>query len=101
METTQDQLSLPWESVDLRREHHDASAQVFRKLNIPYKQNSNSLQTLDIWIPRDNDEQHHGSTVRDDSQPPQLNASLTEDRSWIVFIHGGAWRDPDITALSV
>ena len=47
---------------------------------IPYSEES-SLNTLEICIPR----------------PPSLEDA---SRFWIVYIHGGAWRDPAISASS-
>lgn len=40
-----------------------------------------SLNTIDVCLPR----------------PPQPNDS---ERVWIIYIHGGAWRDPEITSSS-
>lgn len=48
--------------------------------NIPYSDES-SLNTLDICLPR----------ARDRSDSTNL---------WILYIHGGAWRDPAITSTS-
>lgn len=48
--------------------------------SIPYSSES-SLNTLDITFPR---------------PPPQTN----DTGLWIIYIHGGAWRDPLITAAS-
>ncbi|KAK5114860.1 hypothetical protein LTR62_002017 [Meristemomyces frigidus] len=47
--------------------------------DVPYSEES-SLNTLDICIPRLNNPNH--------------------DPLWIVFIHGGAWQDPAISASS-
>ncbi|KAK5164984.1 uncharacterized protein LTR77_009649 [Saxophila tyrrhenica] len=46
----------------------------------PYSDDS-TLDTVDIWLPR---------------------ASSSEDsnRLWVIYIHGGAWRDPAISATS-
>ncbi|KAH3906151.1 hypothetical protein HBH56_209230 [Parastagonospora nodorum] len=51
--------------------------------SIPYAGESSSpLQTLDIWLPR------------------PLEQSDADKSLWIVFIHGGAWRDPLQTAAN-
>jgi acetyl esterase/lipase len=39
---------------------------------VPYKPNPNALQTVDIWV------------------PPTANLN----GKWVIYIHGGAWRDP-------
>ncbi|KAF4955745.1 hypothetical protein FGADI_4316 [Fusarium gaditjirri] len=51
---------------------------------IPYLENAKAseYQTLDIWVPT---RLQHGD-------PSQMY--------WVIFIHGGAWRDPDITATN-
>ncbi|KAK7535818.1 Alpha/Beta hydrolase protein [Phyllosticta citribraziliensis] len=49
--------------------------------DIPYATHSR-LNTLDIWLPRPLEES-------------------PEDAVWVVYIHGGAWRDPLIAASSI
>ncbi|KAH6614921.1 Alpha/Beta hydrolase protein [Boeremia exigua] len=44
--------------------------------SLPYTDSPNPLQTLDIWLPR------------------PLEQSDPTSSTWIVYIHGGAWRDP-------
>ncbi|KAF2468660.1 alpha/beta-hydrolase [Lindgomyces ingoldianus] len=43
---------------------------------IPYTDPPTKLQTLDIWLPRPQSKSPPSSTI------------------WIIYIHGGAWRDP-------
>lgn len=45
-----------------------------RQEDIPYTTPTGRLQTLDIWLPR------------------PLTSSL--EKIWIIYVHGGAWRDP-------
>ncbi|KAK5661389.1 hypothetical protein OQA88_11288 [Cercophora sp. LCS_1] len=56
------------------------------KPSIPYLPASYHLQTLSVWIP---------STG---SQPPP--DIPTASGTWIIYLHGGAWRDPRIDSLS-
>jgi len=68
------------------------------KKNIPYTppgstQSPNSLQTLDIWIPR-------VDASPDESKVPTESGVHSNGLPWIVYIHGGAWRDPEITSTS-
>lgn len=49
--------------------------------NIPYSEDS-SLNTLDIYLPA--------------PPPPNSDPSAL----WLIYIHGGAWRDPSITSSS-
>ncbi|KAJ4338388.1 hypothetical protein N0V87_003931 [Didymella glomerata] len=44
--------------------------------SIPYADSSNTLQSLDIWLPR------------------PVEQSDPKSSTWIVYVHGGAWRDP-------
>ncbi|KAF1828762.1 alpha/beta-hydrolase [Decorospora gaudefroyi] len=41
--------------------------------SVPYSDPPSRLQTLDIWLPR---------------------STNSSDSVWIVYVHGGAWRDP-------
>ncbi|OCK85923.1 alpha/beta-hydrolase [Lepidopterella palustris CBS 459.81] len=47
---------------------------------LSYTSPATPLQTLEIWLPR------------------PLSASSLETTVWIVYIHGGAWRDPELTS---
>ncbi|KAF5630181.1 alpha beta-hydrolase [Fusarium sp. NRRL 25303] len=51
---------------------------------ISYLKNAEAsgYQTLDIWVPA---RLQHGDTFQ---------------MYWVIFIHGGAWLDPDITATN-
>ncbi|KAF2199019.1 alpha/beta-hydrolase [Delitschia confertaspora ATCC 74209] len=51
--------------------------------SIHYTDEATKLQTLDIWLPRPLSESSPGQTV------------------WIVYIHGGAWRDPAQTSQCI
>ncbi|KAH8731109.1 Alpha/Beta hydrolase protein [Phaeosphaeriaceae sp. PMI808] len=48
--------------------------------SLPYTSPTTPLQTLDIWLPRPLDPSNH------------------ENALWIIYIHGGAWRDPTQTS---
>ena len=50
--------------------------------SVPYKSNATRLQTLDIWLP--------------DSPPPTTSSTKP---TWIIYVHGGAWRDPTQDSL--
>nr|POE71348.1 kynurenine formamidase [Quercus suber] len=53
--------------------------------DIPYSDHSN-LNTLDLWIPR---------------PLPTSTSDPSDHQLWLIFIHGGAWRDPCITSASI
>lgn len=69
--------SIPW---DLET---SGDASTFHKSKIPYKTNANALQNLDIWIP-----------ATKSQELPDSSSLPTRDGLWIIYIHGGAWRDP-------
>lgn len=58
------------------------------KRNITYQKQANALQNLDIWIP----------ATAGDTNPPFDGHSSSQKGIWIVYIHGGAWRDPEVDA---
>ncbi|KAH6848265.1 hypothetical protein B0I37DRAFT_406033 [Chaetomium sp. MPI-CAGE-AT-0009] len=66
------------------------------KSGIPYLPPGDAvaLQTLDVWIPATTTTTT--TTAPDPSSPPPNHPNKT----WIVYIHGGAWRDPAITSAS-
>ncbi|KAF2189438.1 alpha/beta-hydrolase [Zopfia rhizophila CBS 207.26] len=51
--------------------------------SIPYTDPSTKLQTLDLWFPR------------------PLSESSPQNTIWIVYAHGGAWRDPTQTSTCI
>lgn len=51
--------------------------------NVPYKKNATRLQTLDIWLPTTS----------------QSKATPSTKSTWIIYVHGGAWRDPTQDSL--
>lgn len=61
--------------------HHHAS--------IPYKPHPTRLQTLDIWLPSS---QTSPQTSQPSTSPPTKGP-------WIIYVHGGAWRDPTQDSL--
>ncbi|EAQ84044.1 hypothetical protein CHGG_10448 [Chaetomium globosum CBS 148.51] len=65
--------------------------------NNNYNNNNNNnttttLQTLDVWIPANNT-----TTPPPASSPPPHNSP---NNHYLIYIHGGAWRDPTITSAS-
>ena len=53
---------------------------------VPYKSRANKLQNLEIWIPAKSD------------KPPEVTSSFRGN--WVVYIHGGAWRDPLVSSTA-
>lgn len=67
----------------------------WHKAGVPYLPPGTavSLQTLDVWIPASGGD---NSTTT----PPEPSSLPRLPGTWIVYIHGGAWRDPSIAASS-
>ncbi|KAF2856377.1 alpha/beta-hydrolase [Plenodomus tracheiphilus IPT5] len=51
---------------------------------IPYSDPPSRLRTLDIWLPR----------------PNKANEKPTPNLPWLIYLHGGAWRDPTQTSTT-
>jgi acetyl esterase/lipase len=79
-----------WDSVPWSVSSHESST-LLHKHRVPYTTNANALQNLDIWIPApDNTTQ----------TPPDPKLLPTSQGLWVIYIHGGAWRDPLVTSSS-
>ncbi|KAK4111022.1 alpha/beta-hydrolase [Canariomyces notabilis] len=85
--------SVPWTPVTDRDDCNTIIG--WRKANIPYLPAGTalSLQTLDVWIPASTTVAAPDASIL--PCPPNGSAG-----KWIIYIHGGAWRDPAIDASS-
>jgi acetyl esterase/lipase len=68
---------------------------IWHKASVPYLRSGKAcaLQTLDIWIPASNP----------NTNPPSSHTLPSPEQggdTLIIYLHGGAWRDPFITASS-
>jgi kynurenine formamidase len=89
--STESWESIPWELQTYLSTSGTTS--LYHKASVPYTSNPNALQNLSIWLPA----------------PPNANAAEIPSSStlpcskagvWVIYIHGGAWRDPLVTASS-
>ena len=64
----------------------------WHKAGIPYLPlgQALTLQTLDVWIP----------TTSNTTTPPTPSSIPNPSGTWVLYIHGGAWRDPRIASTS-
>ncbi|KAL1836699.1 hypothetical protein VTJ49DRAFT_4758 [Mycothermus thermophilus] len=81
--------SVPWTAVPATS---SSTPLGWHKTGVPYLPPGQALllQTLDIWIPNTD----QASSAPDPTTLPSLPGT------WIVYIHGGAWRDPAIDSTS-
>jgi acetyl esterase/lipase len=88
-----------WDSVPWQEWLDPSSTQKklvgWHKPSVPYINGGNGLQNLDVWIP---------STTENPSPPKSEvfspNSTHNNKGVWVVYIHGGAWCDPQIKADS-
>ncbi|KAK3304643.1 uncharacterized protein B0T15DRAFT_399974 [Chaetomium strumarium] len=91
--------SVPWTAVNLPEPTSPAGCGTnilgWLKTGVPYlpRGEALSLQTLDLWIP---------SSATGTGVAPDINSLPAGQPGsvWIIYIHGGAWRDPRITSAS-
>ena len=77
--------SQPFDSIPWTSETH-GSTTLCHKQHVAYTSDANALQNLSIWI---------------SSTPAPPTSSIPQSsKPWIIYIHGGAWRDPDVDASS-
>ncbi|KAK4186109.1 Alpha/Beta hydrolase protein [Podospora australis] len=95
MATEQDKptwAAVPWTPVN-DKEHGDKLIG-WHKAHVPYVPGSDVfLQSLHVWLP---------ASVVGKDEVPDASVPLPSSRKgrWVVYIHGGAWRDPKIDASS-
>ena len=87
--------SVPWTPVvgspdDGGNDDNDDAVTGWQKRGVPYSPGNLALQTLDVWIPPAAD------ATADDS--PDAGFFPPGPRRWVIFLHGGAWRDPTVTS---
>lgn len=83
-------LSLTGESGDKNKNNSNKPIIGWHKPTVPYIEGANKLQNLHVWVP----------SSSHTSEPPKDAKILSRKGIWIVYIHGGAWRDPLIKADS-
>ena len=86
-----------WESIPWGIQSYSCTPQsttLYYKSSVPYTSKPNALQNFSLWVPAP-----VGSKPDDIPSPTILPSS--EQGIWIIYIHGGAWRDPLVTASSI
>ena len=85
-----------WEETTVTSPHISKPVRTIAAKNIPYVEDSNRLQNLHVYLPAT---AQHERLVGTKSQPEHLTEASKS--RWLVYIHGGAWRDPLVLADTV
>lgn len=93
-----DAQSVDWQRSTVSSPHIDGAINVIVARNIPYVQGANKLQNLSIYVP-DVPENTHLIGSSPTTIPHHKRSSKTPQ--WHVHIHGGAWRDPNLSSTSI
>ena len=87
-----------WTSAEVTSPHLTAPVSVVVGRDVPYTENSNKRQTFTVYLPKTSENAELiGQQVR---WLPRRN-SQSKIPTWLVHIHGGAWRDPFLTSASI
>src|SRR5690348_3717174 len=97
MSTQQDGMGR-WQAAEIASPHLAQSVPVIAAKSIPYLRDGNRLQNLSLYLPRT------PGTVSLIGRPvtalPSAGPSSGAPR-YQVYVHGGAWRDPQVDAGSI
>lgn len=89
-----------WQQTEVKSPHMAQPVPVVAAKDIPYVQNGHRFQTLNVYLPRSSEtDSLVGQPVG--SLPGLSSSSPATPPRWQVHIHGGAWRDPQLTAASI
>jgi kynurenine formamidase len=91
--------SVRWQRAEVASPRIDGPVSVVAAKDVPYAQNANRFQNLSIYLPETKD-----SLGLVDTPVASLPVQQTSPRHlprWHVHIHGGAWRDPQLTSSSI
>lgn len=98
--------SVPWQEWEDSPDSSSPKKVVgWYKPSVPYIRGGHELQTLDVWLPSPSLSTSSSSSAAEEEQrtPEQVFLSQKNknaNKCWVVYIHGGAWCDPDIRADS-
>lgn len=98
MMTTQAVDEVQWQIEDVTSPQIDHPVSVVVARDIPYYANSNRLQTLSLYLPNTAETLPLVGTAANALPKP---SSPSPSLRYFVHIHGGAWRDPQLTSRSI
>ncbi|KAI9659034.1 MAG: hypothetical protein M1821_001994 [Bathelium mastoideum] len=91
-------MTREWERAEVKSPHLADPVSVVAIKEVPYVANSNRLQNINIYLPwMPTTASLVGSSL---TSLPELHTPSRHPR-WYVHVHGGAWRDPQLSATSI
>jgi kynurenine formamidase len=94
----QDAQRAEWQAAEVTSPRLDHSVPVVAAKDISYISNANRLQTLSIYLPKTPETSNLIGTTANSFPEPHSQLLLPR---YHVHIHGGAWRDPQLTSKSI
>jgi kynurenine formamidase len=87
-----------WQLAEVTSPHLAHPVSVVAAKDIPYLPNANRLQNVSIYLPQTSETSHLIGTAARSLPSPGSQSDLPR---YHVHIHGGAWRDPQLTSTSI
>jgi kynurenine formamidase len=94
----QDAQHVEWQLAEVTSPHLAHPVSVVAAKDVPYSPNANRLQNLSIYLPKTPETSNLIGTPASSLPNPDAESLLPR---YHVYIHGGAWRDPQVTAKSI
>ena len=95
---TEDAKQVEWQLTEVTSPHLAHPVSVVAAKDIPYLPNANRFQNLSIYLPETRETSSIIGTPPSFLPAPDAPAFLPR---YLVHIHGGAWRDPQLTSSSI
>ena len=94
----QDALHVEWQLAEVTSPHLAHAVSVVAAKDIPYIPHANRLQNLSIYLPKTPETSNLIGAPASSLPSPDAEPVLPR---YHVYIHGGAWRDPQLTSKSI
>lgn len=92
--------SVTWQLAEVKSPHMNEPVAVVVAKDIPYKPHANRMQNLSLYLPKTPESTRLvGTEVT--SLPISADDRTSSVPCWHVHVHGGAWRDPQLTSSSI
>lgn len=87
-----------WQCAEVTSPHLDHPVAVVAAKDIPYLSGGDRFQTLSLYLPDTAANSALVGTTADALPEPSISSA---GPSYLVHVHGGAWRDPELTSASI